>query len=329
MHPSQNTVVKFNQTGGPEVLKLVNETLLPPAETEVLIRHEAIGVNFIDTYFRKGVYPTPMPASMGSEAAGVIEAVGSKVTDFKVGDRVVYATGPMGSYSHFRNLSQDFLVKIPDDISFEVAASVMLKGLTVQYLLTQTYQVSKDEIILFHAAAGGVGQIACQYARHLGAKLVGTVSSQAKADLALKLGAWKTLNYKTDDIAARMLELTDGKKVSVVYDSIGQNTWETSLNCLKPRGLMVSFGNASGPVTNVNLGILSQKGSLYVTRPTLSAYVSTPTELRAAAAKLFSLIGRGAISPEESKAFKLSEVTRAHEYLESTERTGSLILLPN
>ena len=328
MHPSQNTVVKFGQTGGPEVLKLVNESLLPPSDSEVMIRHEAIGVNYVDTYFRKGVYPSPMPSSLGTEAAGVVEAVGSKVSDFKVGDRVAYATGALGAYSQFRNISENFLVKIPDDISFEVAASVMLKGLTVQYLLTQTYPVSRDEIILFHAAAGGVGQIACQYARHLGAKLVGTVSSQVKADLAMKLGAWKTLNYKTEDIAARMLELTDGKKVSVVYDSIGQSTWEISLNCLKPRGLMVSFGNASGPVSNVNLGILSQKGSLYVTRPTLAAYVSSPQELREAATKLFGLISRGAIAPEASKSFKLSEVTRAHEYLESTERTGSLILLP-
>lgn len=329
MKPSQNTVVKFSQIGGPEVLKLVNESLLPPSDTEVTIRHEAIGVNYLDTYLRKGVYPVPMPSGLGSEAAGVVEAVGSKVTEFKVGDRVVYATGPTGSYSQFRTISQDFLVKIPDDISFEVAASVMLKGLTVQYLLTQTYQVARNEIFLFHAAAGGVGQIACQYAQYLGAKLVGTVSSQVKADLALKLGAWKAINYKTEDIAAKMLEFTDGKKVSVAYDSIGQSTWETSLNCLKSRGLMVSFGNASGPVTGVNLGILSQKGSLYVTRPTLYAYVSTPVELRESAAKLFSLISRGAIKTEESKEFKLSEVSRAHEYLESTERTGSLILIPD
>lgn len=326
---SHNAVVKFSQTGGPEVLKNVNEPLLPPADSEVTIRHEAIGVNYLDTYFRTGLYPAPLPTGLGSEAAGVVEAVGAKVSDFKVGDRVAYATGPMGSYAQFRNISENVLVKLPDDISFEVAASVMLKGLTVQYLLTQTYEVKRDEIFLFHAAAGGVGQIACQYAKHLGAKMVGTVSSETKANLAMKLGAWKTLNYKIDDIAARMLELTDGKKVSVVYDSIGQNTWESSLNCLKSRGLMVSFGNASGPVTGVNLGILSQKGSLYVTRPTLYAYVSTPDELRASANKLFGLISRGAIAVEESKEFKLSEVTRAHQYLESTERTGSLILLPN
>lgn len=329
MSISQNAVVRFSQTGGPEVLKLVNEPLLPPSELEVTIRHEAIGVNYIDTYFRTGLYPSTFPAGMGSEAAGVVEAVGVKVSEFKVGDRVAYATGPVGSYSQFRNLSQDHLVKIPDDISFEVAASVMLKGLTVHYLLTQTYQVSCDEIFLFHAAAGGVGQLACQYARHLGAKMVGTVSSEAKSQLALKLGAWRTINYRTDDIAKKMLELTDGKKVSVVYDSIGQNTWESSLNCLKPRGLMVSFGNASGPVTGVNLGILSQKGSLYVTRPTLYAYVSTPEELRASAAKLFGLISRGAITPEQSTEYKLSDVTRAHQFLESTERTGSLILIPN
>ena len=329
MSSLQAKSIKFSQTGGPEVLKLVEESLSAPAKNEVTIRHRAIGVNYLDTYHRNGLYPLSMPSGLGSEAAGVIEALGEGVTEFKVGDRVAYATGAVGSYTTLRNVPVNNLVHIPAGISFEVAASVMLKGLTAQYLLTQTYQVAKDEIILFHAAAGGVGQLACQYAKHLGAKLVGTVSSEEKAELAKNLGAWKTINYKKEDIAAKMLEFTDGKKVAVVYDSIGKNTWETSLDCLKPRGLMVSFGNASGAVTGVNLGILSQKGSLYVTRPTLGAYVSAPKDLREAAEKLFQLILSATLKPEKAKNFKLSEAVVAHEYLESSERTGSLVLIPD
>ncbi len=259
--------IQFAAYGGPEVLEYRDYQPAEPGPREVRVRNRAIGLNFIDTYYRSGLYPAPgFPSGLGSEGAGEVEAVGSEVTRFKVGDRVAYATGPLGAYSELHVLAEEKLVHLPDGIDFEQAAAVMLKGLTTQYLLRQTYELRGGETILFHAAAGGVGLFACQWAKALGVQLIGTVSSPEKARLARQHGAWKTIDYSHENVARRVLELTDGKKCPVVYDSVGKDTWETSLDCVAPRGLLVSFGNASGPVTGVNLGILSQKGSLYVTR---------------------------------------------------------------
>lgn len=287
--------IKIESHGGPEVLSYREINLESLNDHDVLVRHHAIGVNFVDTYYRSGLYSIPLPSGIGSEAAGVIEAVGKKVLGFKPGDRVAYATGPQGSYAVRRIIESKFLVKIPSEISFEAAASSLLKGLTVHYLFRKIHTIRKNEKFVFHAAAGGVGLIACQWARHLGAKLIGTVSSDEKAEAARKAGAWEVINYVSDNVPQKVLELTEGDKVPVVYDGIGKSTWEISLDCLSPRGLMVSFGNASGPVTGVNLAILSQKGSLFVTRPILAHYVSTPEELTAAADELFSLMRAGHI----------------------------------
>ena len=269
--------IQFRAHGGPEVLEFVDYSPAEPGPQQVRVRNEAIGLNFIDTYYRSGLYPLPeLPSGLGNEGAGVVDAIGSDVRNVNVGDRVAYGTGPLGAYSELHVLPAANVVKLPDDISCEEAAAVMLKGLTVQYLLRQTYELKGGETILFHAAAGGVGSIACQWAKALGVQLIGTVSSPKKAALAKKLGAWATIDYSHEDVAQRVLELTDGKKCPVVYDGVGKDTWLTSLDCLSLRGLMVSFGNASGAVTGVNLGILSQKGSLYVTRPTLASYANTP-----------------------------------------------------
>lgn len=322
----KTTVVKFHSIGGPEVLKLEEETLAPLKADEVLIRNFAIGINYIDTYVRTGLYQTSLPSTLGYEGSGVVEAVGPHVTHLKPGDRVAYCQGPLGAYATFRNMPGNQVVKIPDGISFEIAAASMLKGLTVQYLFTQTYQVKQDEVFLFHAAAGGVGLIACQFAKHLGAKLIGTVSSDEKAKLAKSHGAWATINYTTENIPQKVMELNQGQKLNVVYDSVGKNTWEASLDCLRPRGLMVSFGNASGAITGVNLGILAQKGSLYLTRPQLGAYVPTLETLSEASSKFFSLVGKGIIKVDEPQSFNLADVRKAHEVLQSRERVGSLIL---
>ncbi|MBP9961995.1 MAG: NADPH:quinone reductase, partial [Pseudomonas sp.] len=286
--------IQFSQHGGPEVLQWVDYEPQAPGPQQVSVRNQAVGLNFIDTYFRSGLYAPPsLPSGLGTEGAGVVEAVGEGVEHFKVGDRVAYAVGPLGAYSEVHVLPAANLVKLPDAISFEQAAAVMLKGLTVQYLLRQTYAVQPGQTILFHAAAGGVGSLACQWAKALGVKLIGTVSSAEKAERAKALGAWATIDYSHEDVVQRVLELTDGKKCPVVYDGVGQDTWLTSLDCLAPRGLMVSFGNASGAVSGVNLGILAQKGSLYVTRPTLAGYANTPANTQAMADELFGMIASG------------------------------------
>ena len=272
--------------------------------------------------------PLGMLAQQAEDLPGEVEAVGSEVTRFKVGDRVAYATGPLGAYSELHVLAEEKLVHLPDGIDFEQAAAVMLKGLTTQYLLRQTYELRGGETILFHAAAGGVGLFACQWAKALGVQLIGTVSSPEKARLARQHGAWETIDYSHENVARRVLELTDGKKCPVVYDSVGKDTWETSLDCVAPRGLLVSFGNASGPVTGVNLGILSQKGSLYVTRPTLGSYADTPEKLQAMADELFGLIERGDIRIEINQRFALAEAARAHTELAARRTTGSTVLLP-
>lgn len=321
--------IQFNQHGGPEVLTLVEFEPKAPAAGNVLVRNHAIGLNFIDTYFRSGLYAPPsLPSGLGTEGAGVVEAVGEGVSRFKAGDRVAYAGGPLGAYSELHELPANNLVALPQSISFEDAAAVMLKGLTVQYLLRQTYDVQPGEIILFHAAAGGVGSLACQWANAIGAKLIGTVSSAEKAERAKALGAWATIDYSHEDVAKRVLELTDGKKCKVVYDGVGQDTWLTSLDCLAPRGLMVSFGNASGAVTGVNLGILAQKGSLYVTRPTLASYANSAENTQAMANELFGMIASGKLKVDIQQRYPLAEAAKAQSELSARKTVGSTVLIP-
>lgn len=321
--------IQFSAHGGPEVLEYRDYTPATPGPQEVRVRNHAIGLNFIDTYFRSGLYsPGSLPSGLGTEAAGEVEAVGSAVSSIKIGDRVAYATGPLGACSELHVLPAANLVKLPENISFEQAAAVMLKGLTAQYLLRQTYNVKAGDTLLFHAAAGGVGSIACQWANDLGARLIGVVGSEEKAERALQLGASACINRRHEDIRQRVLELTDGKKCPVVYDSVGQTTWEISLDCLAPRGLMVSYGNSSGPVTGVNLGILAQKGSLYVTRPTLATYADTPEHLQAMADELFAMIGSGKIHVDICQRYALRDAAQAHGALAAGETVGSTVLLP-
>lgn len=323
--------IQFNAHGGPDVLQWADFELADPAANEVQVENRAIGINYIDTYLRSGLYPVAaFPSGLGTEAAGVVTRVGRDVTLFKSGDRVVYCQAALGAYSEAHNVAEDRLMHLPDAIGFELAAASFLKGLTTQYLLRQTYKVKADETFLFHAAAGGVGLIACQWAKALGAHLIGTVGSAEKATLAKNAGAWATINYREEDIAARVSELTQGKKVGVVYDSVGKDTWEASLDSLRRHGLMVSFGNASGPVTGVDLGILNKKGSLFVTRPSLFGYITNRQELETASAELFSLLASGAIKvdvPEQQK-FELKEAGKAHQMLESRATQGSSLLIP-
>ncbi|AHF65176.1 MULTISPECIES: NADPH:quinone reductase [Pseudomonas] len=321
--------IQFSTVGGPEVLEYVDFEPAQPGPQEVVVRNKAIGLNFIDTYYRSGLYPAPsLPSGLGTEGAGIVEAIGNEVTRFQVGDRVAYGTGPLGGYSELHVLPEANLVKLPDSISFEQAAAVMLKGLTVQYLLRQTYLVKPGETFLFHAAAGGVGSLACQWAKALGANLIGTVSSPEKAEHAKALGAWETIDYSHENVASRVLELTEGKKCPVVYDGVGQDTWLTSLDCVAPRGLLVSFGNASGPVSGVNLGILAQKGSLYVTRPTLGSYANNAQNLQAMADDLFNMLASGKIKLNDIQQYALKDAAQAQIELSARRTTGSTILIP-
>ncbi|MGE8148819.1 NADPH:quinone reductase [Pseudomonas frederiksbergensis] len=321
--------IEFRAHGGPEVLEYVDYQPAEPGPQQVRVTNKAIGLNFIDTYFRSGLYPPPaLPSGLGSEGAGVVEAVGSGVTRFKVGDRVAYGSGPLGAYSQVHVLPEANLVLLPDAISFEQAAGVMLKGLTVQYLLRQTYELKGGETILFHAAAGGVGSLACQWAKALGVKLIGTVSSPEKAALAKANGAWATIDYSYENVAQRVLELTDGKKVPVVYDGVGKDTWLTSLDSVSTRGLVVSFGNASGAVDGVNLGILAAKGSLYVTRPTLGTYANNAENLQRMADELFEMIISGKLTVDISQTFPLAEAAKAQTEMSARRTTGSIVLLP-
>ena len=325
------TRIEFHQHGGPDVLQALEFTPKDPAEHEIQVENKAIGINYIDTYIRSGLYPPPsLPSSLGTEAAGVVSKVGNGVKHIKAGDRVVYAQSALGAYSSVHNVPADKAAILPDAISFEQAAASFLKGLTVYYLLRKPYEIKAGEPFLFHAAAGGVGLIACQWAKALGAKLIGTVGSAQKAERAKQAGAWQIINYREENIVERLKAITDGKKVQVVYDSVGKDTWEASLDCLQRRGLMVSFGNSSGPVTGVNLGILNQKGSLYVTRPSLQGYITTREELTEASNELFSLIASGVIKVDvaESQKYALSDARRAHEVLESRATQGSSLLLP-
>ncbi|HEX6795593.1 MAG TPA: quinone oxidoreductase [Casimicrobiaceae bacterium] len=320
--------IRFHKTGGPEVLQLENVDVPAPGPGEARVRNTAIGVNFIDTYQRSGLYPLQLPSGLGTEAAGVVEAVGPGVDWLVTGDRVAVCTGPVGAYSTERIVPADKLVKLPDGIEDRTAAAMMLKGLTVQYLFRQTYPLKAGETILFHAAAGGVGLIACQWARALGVTMIGTVSSDAKAQLAREYGCTHTIVYTRENFVERVKELTGGKGVPVVYDSIGKDTFPASLDCLSPRGLFVSFGSASGPVPPFSLLTLSQKGSLYVTRPTLFTYASNRTSLNAMAGELFALVKAGKIKPDARQTFALKDAGEAHRSLEARKTTGATLLLP-
>jgi NADPH2:quinone reductase len=319
--------ILLQQTGGPDVLSWKDISVAKPGRGEVLLRQTAIGLNFIDVYHRTGLYPVALPGSLGSEAAGTVEELGEGVTDLKVGQRVAYAGGPPGAYVEKRVMPADRLVPLPDGIDDKVAASIMLQGMTTEYLLERTYPVKRGETILFHAAAGGVGLLAVQWAKSLGAIVIGTVGSEAKAKLARDHGADHVIDYSKEDFVARVKEITQGRGVPVVYDSVGKDTFLKSLDCLAPRGLMVLFGNSSGPVSEFNPGILSGKGSLYLTRPTLGTYTATPEDLRHSAQRLFDQVLSGAVKPNIGQTYKLSEAAQAHRDLEARKTTGSTVLL--
>ena len=321
-------IVKIEKTGGPEVLKLETINLEKPAPEEVTIEHKAIGLNFIDTYHRSGLYPVELPSGIGAEAAGIVKEIGSKVKDFSVGDRVAYAGAPLGAYSSKRNYPVKNLVKVPEGINLDVAATLMTKGLTAYYLLYKTYPVSSNETILFHAAAGGVGQIFCQWAKSLGCKVIGTVGSDEKINIAKRNGCDFVINYAKDDFAKKVLEFTKKKGVSVVYDGVGKNTFHKSIECLRTRGMMVSFGNASGSLENIDVKNSIQPKGLYFTRPAMWHYLSTRNELQEGADKIFERIKLGRIKIEIFKKYRLDEVVQAHKDLEGRKIIGPAILIP-
>jgi len=321
--------VQIRQHGGPEVLELADLPVGEPGPGQVRIRHRAIGLNFIDVYHRTGLYPLSLPATIGMEGAGVVEAVGEGVTHLRVGDRAAYAANPPGSYSEARVMPAQGVCKLPDAIGFETGAAMMLKGLTAQYLLKKTRPaegLEPGDFVLFHAAAGGVGLIACQWAKALGLRLTGTAGSDAKCQLALDNGAAHAINYAREDFAARVKEITGGKGVKVVYDSVGKDTWDKSLDCLRPFGLMASFGNASGPVPPFAPGVLGAKGSLYVTRQTLFTHMSSREATQAMADDLFAVVASGQVKIHIAQRYALADVQQAHRDLEARKTTGSTIL---
>jgi len=320
--------IRFHETGGPEVLRWEEVEAGRPGPGEVLVRHGAIGVNFIDTYHRTGLYPVELPSSLGMEAAGVVDAVGDGVVAVAPGDRVAYGGGPLGAYGQVRLMPADKLVRIPQGIDDRTAAAVMVKGMTAEYLVRRTYLVQPGETVLVHAAAGGVGLLLCQWAKHLGATVIGTVGSDEKAALASANGCDHAIVYTREDFVARVRELTGGRGVPVVYDSVGRATWDGSLSCLQPRGLMVSYGNASGAVPPFQPLVLSQRGSLYLTRPTLMAYVATREELLESASALFEVILSGAVRVTIGQTWPLAEAAEAHRALEARHTVGSTVLLP-
>lgn len=323
---TQSKRIEIQAHGGPSVMEWVDTVVEAPASNEVQIEQKAVGLNFIDIYFRTGLYENALPHGLGFEGSGVVTAVGSEVDHLKVGDRVAYGQSPIGAYALLRNVPAFQVVKLPDEISFEEAAAIMLKGLTAWYLLRQTYKVQEGETILLHAAAGGVGLITTQWAKALGVKVIGTASSAEKMALAKEHGAWEMINYRNEDVVARVIELSNGEKLPVVYDGVGKDTFETSLDCLKPRGLLVSYGNASGAVTGVNLGILAAKGSLYVTRPNVATYVSTRESMKEATDELFEQIVAGNIKVRIDQKVPLVDVAKAHEDLAAGRTTGSTVL---
>jgi NADPH:quinone reductase len=323
--------VQIAQFGGPEAMHLVQVAVGEPGPGEIRIRHHACGLNFIDVYQRTGLYPNALPLNLGMEGAGVVEAVGEGVTHLNVGDRAAYASNPPGAYAQARVMPAKTVVKLPDDISFETGAAMMLKGLTVQYLLKKTLPaegLQAGDHVLFHAAAGGVGLIACQWAKALGLQLIATAGSAEKCQLALEHGAAHAINYKTEDFVARVKDITGGKKVKVVYDSVGKDTFEGSLDCLRPFGLLASFGNASGPVAPFAPGILGPKGSLYFTRATLFSHIATREATQAMADDLFAVVRSGAVKIRIDQRYALADVAQAHRDLEARQTTGCSILLP-
>ncbi len=320
--------VFVEQTGDPSVLVYKNHEISKPSSGEVLISHTAIGLNFIDTYFRSGLYPAPsLPFIPGNEAAGIVEEVGAEVTNFKVGDRIAYA-GPLGSYAHKRTIDASKIVKIPDSISDEIAASVMLKGMTARYLVKESYAIQAGDNVLYHAAAGGVGQIFTQWAKYLGATVIGTVGSDKKAEIARSLGCDHVINYQTEDFVQRVADITNNVGVEAVYDSVGKDSFPTSLDCLRLRGTWISFGQSSGPLPDFNLSILSQKGSLRCTRPSLFHYIETPERLAENARDLFEVIAAGHVKISSPTVYALADAKQAHEDLENRKTTGSVILKP-
>ena len=321
-------IVKIEKTGGPEVLKFEAIKLNSPAPEEVLIKHKAIGLNFIDTYHRSGLYPLELPSGIGGEASGVIKQIGSKVKDFSVGDNVAYAGTPLGSYSSERNYPTKNLVKIPSGVNFDVAATLMTKGLTTYYLLYKTYPVSANETILFHAAAGGVGQIFCQWAKSLGCKVIGTVGSEEKISIAKKNGCDFVINYSKENFPKKVLEITKGKGVPVVYDGVGKDTFAGSIECLKIRGMLVSFGNSSGPLSDIDVRKMIQPKGLYFTRPSMGQYLGTKDEIREGTDKLFEKIKLGQIKVKIFKKYKLEDAIQAHEDLEARKIIGPAIIIP-
>jgi len=320
--------IRIERTGGPEVMELVDIELPPPAKGELRVRHTAIGLNYVDTYHRSGLYPVSLPSILGQEAAGVVEAVGPGVKGFRKGDRIAYGNGPIGAYSEARNIPAVQVSKLPKSISDEVAAAVMLKGMTVRYLLKSSYKVKRGETILLHAAAGGVGLIATQWARALGAKVIGTVGSEEKRRIAEKNGCHFVINYRDEDVVKRVREITKGKGVPVVYDGVGQATLMTSLDCLRPHGMLVTFGNASGPVQALDTRLLATRGSLFVTRPTLGSFVSTPRDLQSVTSDLFKVVKSGKVKPRIGQRYPLADAAKAHRDLEGRATTGSTILIP-
>jgi NADPH2:quinone reductase len=320
--------IRFPKTGGPEVLVWEDVEVGDPGPGQLRIRQHAVGVNYVDIYQRVGMYPLPLPSGCGSEGAGVVEAVGSGVTDFKPGDRVAYASAPIGAYSEVRHYPAERAVKIPDGISFETAAAMMLKGLTVQYLIKRTFKVQPGMTVLWHAAAGGVGLIACQWLKALGAKVIGTVGSDGKAALARDHGCEHTLVYTRENFVERVKEITGGKGVPVVYDSVGKTTFMGSLDCLQPLGMMVNFGSASGAPEPFNVALLQQKGSLFLTRPTLNTYAAKREDLVAGAADLFEIVKSGKVRIEIGQRHALKDAAQAHRDLAARKTTGSTILVP-
>ena len=321
--------IRIHGPGGADVLRWEEIEIAPPGDGEALVRHTAVGVNFIDVYHRTGLYPVPsLPAVIGVEAAGVVEAIGPGVDTVKAGERIAYAGGPLGAYAERARVPAERLVRLPASISDEQAAAMMLKGLTAQYLLRRTYRVKRGDTILFHAAAGGVGLLACQWAKHLGATVIGTVGSDAKAPLARANGCAHVIVYTRERFPERVRALTDGAGVPVVYDSVGQATFDDSLDCLAPLGLMVSFGNASGPVPPVNPALLAMKGSLFLTRPTLATYAAKREDLVAGAEELFGVVAAGAVTVTINHRYPLAQAAAAHRALEQRETTGSIVLIP-
>ncbi len=319
--------VRIHGPGGPEVMVYEDVDLTAPGSGEVLVKQSACGLNYIDTYHRSGLYPLPYPTVIGMEAVGTIEEVGPDVTELSVGDRVAYGAGPIGGYAEARVMPAARLVKLPDSISDEQGAGMMLKGMTAEYLICRTFPVQAGQTVLVHAAAGGVGLILCQWLKQIGATVIGTAGSPEKAELARQYGCDHPILYREEDLVAKVKELTDGKGVPVVYDGVGKDTWETSLNCLATRGMMVSFGNASGPVDPVNIGILAAKGSLYVTRPSLVNYAATREDLVGSTTRLFEAFEKG-LKIEVNQTYPLADIREAHEDLESRKTTGSTVLIP-